>query len=102
MLSRLGFNRRRETDKALAELETWTVSTWRDHWDRSDQDDLQAALDSFLPFGMSHAKAQPDLRGIYSARLTRTLLLGITNSQTHDAQDLEAALGVPMPEGTIR
>lgn len=102
MLSRFGFTRRRDIDNALAALEAWTVTAWRDHWKQSDQVDLQAELDSFLPDAMAHAQAQSDLKDMYSARITRTLLLGITVSETHNTEDLEAALGVPMPKGAIR
>lgn len=60
-------------------------------------DDLQAELDIFLPFAMEHAQNDPNLQGAYSAMITRFILLGITDSATHEDAELEAALGVPMP-----
>ena len=51
---------------------------------------------------MEHAKTLPELDRIYSARITRTILMGIAKSDTHPSTDFEAALGVPMPkEGAL-
>jgi len=102
MLSRLGFHRRRNIDNALADLERWATDAWRTHWETSSQDDLQAELDDFLPDAMDHAQANPDLKSIYSARITRTVLLGIKYSNTHDVTEYEGALGVPMPKEGAR
>lgn len=102
MLSRFGFTRKREVDAALAELEQWALTSWRVHWEHSDQTDLQIEIDTFLPEAMEHAQSIDVLDNIYSARLTRVLLLGIAASQTHDTADYEAALGVPMPKGDVR
>jgi len=102
MLSRLGFTRKRDVDAALAALQTWATTNWRDRWENSDQSNLQAELDGFLPDAMDHAQSIDVLDNIYSARITRVLLLGIAASHTHAQEEFEAALGVPMPKGDIR
>ena len=102
MLSRFGFTRRRDIDNSLQTLKDWAMTSWRDQWDAASDKDLQAELDDFLPTAMEHAKTLPELDRIYSARITRTILMGIAKSDTHPSTDFEAALGVPMPkEGAL-
>lgn len=91
-----------QTNEALTKLQGWTRAAWPNHWHASDMTDLQAELDVFLPEAMAHAQEDPNLKGAYSAMITRFILLGVTGSGTHDDSELEAALGVPMPTEAAR
>jgi len=93
-------NRRRragQVNDALRELRVWSKPSWLDHWHASEMTDLQAELDQFLPLAMEHAQTNTHLQDAYSAMITRFILLGITDSGTHENTELESALGVPMP-----
>ena len=88
--------RRHDIDGELRKASHWAKDAWRDHW-AVDGDDLQTALDAFLPDAYDHALSTYDLSGVYSARITRAILIGIGDSGTHPKDEYEAALGVPMP-----
>ena len=91
-----------QIETALKELQTWSTDAWHNHLDADQSGNLQSDLDTFLPMAMNHARSNVHLESAYSAMITRSILLGIAKSQSHEMIEFEHALGVPMPVETTR
>jgi hypothetical protein len=100
----LAFLRRSRTDGRLVDAELENLAAWAERewpllWEyQFGVTTLEDALGMFLSDGAEHARSVEVLERAQNAVIARALLSGIARANTHPRDELEAALGVPLPK----